>query len=38
MRKTDVSAQKIDKFLLETWDMVIVAFQVFNKLSCFRFF
>ena len=33
VRKTNVSAQKIDGFSLTTYGMVIAAFQVFDKLS-----
>ena len=38
MRVTDVDVQKIDKFLLDTYAIVITAFQVVDKLGCFRFF
>ena len=38
VRKTDINAQKIDGFLLETYGVVIAAFQVFYKLSCSCFF
>ena len=38
MQKTNVSAQKINKFLLKTYGIVIAAFQVYNKLGRFYFF
>ena len=38
MRKTNVSVQKIDKSLQETYCIVIAAFQVFNNLAGFLFF
>ena len=38
VRKMNVGAQKIDGFLLETYGIVIAAFQIFNKLSHFWFF
>ena len=38
VRKTNVSAQKIDGSLLATYNMIITAFQVFDKLSHSRFF
>ena len=38
VRVTDVSAQKIDGSSLATYDIVIVAFQVVNKLSRSWFF
>ena len=38
VRKIDISAQKIDKSLLATYNMVIIAFQVFDKLCCSWFF
>ena len=37
-RKTDIGAQKIDGSLLETYEMVIAAFQVKDKLSRAQFF
>ena len=33
VRRTDIGAQKIDKSSLTTYDMVIAAFQVFDKLG-----
>ena len=38
VQKTDVGAQKIDRSLLKTYNMVIAAFQVFNKFNCSWFF
>ena len=38
VRRTNVGTQKIDKFSLATYSMVIVAFQVLDKLTCFWFF
>ena len=38
IRVTDIGAQKINGFSLATYDMVIAAFQVFDKLGCPRFF
>ena len=38
VRMTDIGAQKIDGSLLATYDMVIAAFQVVDKLGCSRFF
>ena len=37
-QRTDVGAQKIDGSLLETYGMVIAAFQVKDKLGRARFF
>ena len=37
VQKTDVGAHKINKFLLETYGMVITAFQILNKLGCSLF-
>lgn len=38
MQKTDVRAQKISKSILKIYDMVIVDFQVQDKLEKARFF
>ena len=38
VRVTNVGVQKIDGSSLATYDMVIAAFQVVNKLSCSQFF
>ena len=38
VRKINISAQKIDGFLVATYSMVIAAVQVLDKLSRFRFF
>ena len=38
VQKTNVSAQKIDVSSVETYGIVITAFQVLNKLGCSRFF
>ena len=38
MWTTNVAAQKIDKFLVETYSMVIAIFHFLNKLSCSWFF
>ena len=38
VQKINVGAQKIDGFSLETYKMVIAAFQVLNKLAYSRFF
>ena len=38
VRVTNVNIQKIDRPSLATYDMVIAAFQVVNKLDCSRFF
>ena len=38
MQRTNVSTQKIDRCLLETYSMIITAFQVLNKLGFSRFF
>ena len=38
IRVTNVGAQKIDGSSLATYNMVIAAFQVVNKLGCFWFF
>ena len=38
VQKTNVGAQKIDGFLLETYGMVIAVFQIINKLGHFWFF
>ena len=35
MRKTDLSTQKTNRSLLETYNMVIAIFQVLDKLSQF---
>ena len=37
VQKTNVSAQKIEKFSLETYKMLIATFQVLNKLDCYWF-
>lgn len=33
MQSTEVIAQKIDGFSLKTYGIIIIAFQIFNKLS-----
>ena len=38
MQKTNIGAQKIDKFLLKTYEKIITAFKVLDKLSCSWFF
>ena len=38
MQKTNVNAQKIDRFSLKTYGMVIATFYVLDKLGCFQFF
>ena len=38
MRVTNINTQKIDGFSLATYNMVIAAFQVLDKLSCSHFF
>ena len=38
VEKTNVGGQRINRFLLETYRMIIPAFQVFNKLGRFCFF
>ena len=38
MRVNNVNVQKIDRFSLATYNMVIAAFQVVDKLGCSRFF
>ena len=38
VRVTDVGVQKIDRFSLATYGMVIAAFQVVNKLGHSQFF
>ena len=38
VKVTDVGAQKIDGSSLTTYDMVIAAFQIVDKLNRFRFF
>ena len=38
MGKIHVDAQKIDRSLLKTYNMIITAFQVFDKFGCFLFF
>ena len=37
-QKTDIGAQKIDGLLLKTYEIVIAAFQVKDKLGRARFF
>ena len=38
VQKTNIGAYKIDRFLLETYSMVIATFQVFDKFGHFCFF
>ena len=38
VRLTDIGAQKIDKSSLATYDMIIAAFQIVDKLGCCQFF
>ena len=38
MQKTNVGAQKIAKSSLKTYSMIIIVFQILNKLGCFQFF
>ena len=38
IQKTNINAQKINRFLLKTYGIVIVVFHLFDKLSQFRIF
>ena len=38
VQKTNIGIYKINRFSLETYGILIIAFQVFDKLDCFCFF
>ena len=38
VQKTNIAAQKIDRFSLKTFSIVISAFQFFDNFSCSQFF